>query len=60
MRTRTRTRKETDAEAHKRAMQAMVAAGWDGLPTQTALQVRYWEAWDEALEEATTDLEASE
>lgn len=52
-----RTKKETEAEARWRAMQAMVAAGWDGVPTQTALQVRYWEDWDESLEEATTDLE---
>jgi hypothetical protein len=36
----------------------MVAAGWDGLPTQTALQVRYWEDWDEAFAEALEDLEA--
>jgi hypothetical protein len=52
-----RTKKETEAEARRRAMQAMVAAGWNGVPTQTALQVRYWEDWDESLEEASTDLE---
>lgn len=52
-----RTKKENEAEAFRRAGQAMIAAGWNGVPTQTALQVRYWEDWDESLEEASTDLE---
>lgn len=55
-----RTKKETEAEAFRRATQAMATAGWDGVPTQTALQVRYWEDWDEAYEGAILDLEAEE
>ena len=36
----------------------MVAAGWDGVPTHfEGGQKQYWEDWDEALEEASTDLE---
>jgi hypothetical protein len=54
-----RTKKETEAEAFRRASHAMIAAGWNGVPTRLeGGQEQYWEDWDESLEEATTDLEA--
>jgi len=55
-----RTRKEIEAEAYRRASQAMVAGGWGTFPaniTGRVMEEQYWEEWGEAYEDAMFDLE---
>ena len=56
-----RTSKEITKEAHIRASQTMIAAGWGVFSVGFAgrhMEDQYWSDWDEAYVEALTDLEA--
>jgi hypothetical protein len=56
-----RTDREIEAEADRRASQAMTAGGWEACPGSLRVGVQeeqYWEEWGEAYDDAMFDLEA--
>ena len=56
-----RTDREIEAEAYRRASQAMVAGGWGVYPVGIigqAMEEQYLEEWGEAYDDAMFDLEA--
>ncbi len=58
-----RTLKEIAKEAHRRASQAMTAAGWGVFPVNLLgrhMEDQYWSDWNDAYEEALEDLEAED
>jgi hypothetical protein len=55
--------KEIEAEAQRRASQAMVAGGWGTYPVGIigkVMEEQYWEEWGEAYDDAMFDLEAEQ
>lgn len=56
-----RTAREIEAEAYRRASQAMVAGGWGEYPVGiigNVTEEQYWEEFGEVYEDAMFDLEA--